>query len=182
MNKAQLFDRLFSITLRQLYRPRKKVYDVSIGRLEVTADTPEQAVEGVIDRVKIALEGTYTPLLIAHRGDAYLIWREPTLKWCYGPLDRSNGPHAQKGRILCVGYESREEVERVVRRHLASNVWDGEEETSTLILNQEDQDRFGEDCRWQKRYKMYKSQGMSDNEAHHAASGRHLNVLQDKDQ
>lgn len=111
----------------------------------------EDAIANTHRRIVRALVGPYDPLVVAFRGKSVLVWRSPDHRWSVNAFQ--TGPEAPEGQPLEATYsglETRDEAERDARLFLAWKTWDGQEETSTILSNPMDQERFMEEVRRRK--------------------------------
>ena len=99
-----------------------------------------------------------------------LIWRDGN-EWVYGHIHEKQYPQG----VHLGGWTSREEVERVARRHLAQMGWDGQEETSDIIDDRKDQEEFGRWAGIQKQFhrqwRILRGAGWNEQEARHILDG-----------
>ncbi|SRR5712692_208106 len=102
-------------------------------------DTQQAADLALLERLRQPFRGDYTPLCLCFRGETAVIWRVRDGEWIYGWL---HDGEAEPSGQTWGGWTSRDEVERVARRHLAENVWKQEETSSPVLTNQEDQEAF----------------------------------------
>lgn len=141
---------------------RRNFYEARIGEASGKGKTLDEAVDDLKKTVKQAFDGDYLPTIISFRGLTGIVWRELQC-WYYKILeagDLSSG--TQKKLWGCTVYESETEAMKRLRSHLADLAHDEEEETSPIILDEEDQERFGKAWRWQKRFQVLKATGMED--------------------
>ena len=132
--------------------------------------TQEQADTALLERIRDRFRGTYEPLYLHFRGNTVLIWRDGN-DWVYGHIHEKRYPEG----VHLGGWTSRDEVERAARRHLAQMGWDGQEETSDIISDQQDQEEFS---RWAsiqkqflKQWRILRRAGWNEQEARHILDG-----------
>jgi hypothetical protein len=132
--------------------------------------TQEQADTALLERIRDRFRGSYDPLYLHFRGNTVLIWRDGN-DWVYGHIHEKHYPEG----VHLGGWTSRDEVERVARRHLAQMGWDGQEETSDIIRDQQDQEEFS---RWAsiqkqflKQWHILRGAGWNEQEARHILDG-----------
>ena len=132
--------------------------------------TQEQADTALLERIRDRFRGSYDPLYLHFRGNTVLIWRDGN-DWVYGHIHEKHYPEG----VHLGGWTSRDEVERVARRHLAQMGWDGQEETSDIISDQQDQEEFS---RWAsiqkqflKQWHILRGAGWNEQEARHILDG-----------
>ena len=132
--------------------------------------TQEEADAALVERIHARFRGSYDPLYLHFRANTVLIWRDGN-EWVYGHIHEKQYPEG----VHLGGWTSREEVERVARRHLAQMGWDGQEETSDIIGERKDQEEF---ARWADIQKQFLRQwrillraGWNEQEARHILDG-----------
>jgi hypothetical protein len=133
-------------------------------------ETQEEADAALLERIRDRFRGSYDPLYLRFRGSTVLIWRDGD-EWVYGHIHEKHYPEG----VHLGGWTSRDEVERVARRHLAQMGWDGQEETSDIMKDQEDQEEFS---RWAsvqkqflKRWRILREVGWNEQEARYILDG-----------
>lgn len=83
------------------------------------------------------------PVMIHYQDHVGLAFWEPGFGWCYCLSHGSSVDN--QARIVCTGYDTREEIERALRRHMAQNI--GGLLGSKLIQSAEDvEDHFAHDA------------------------------------
>jgi hypothetical protein len=132
--------------------------------------TQEQADTALLERIRDRFRGSYDPLYLHFRGNTVLIWRNGN-DWVYGHIHEKRYPEG----VHLGGWTSRDEVERMARRHLAQMGWDAQEETSDIIRDQQDQEEFS---RWAsiqkqflKQWRILRGAGWNEQEARHILDG-----------
>jgi hypothetical protein len=134
------------------------------------AETQEEADAALIERIRDRFRGSYEPLYLRFRGNVVLIWRDGNV-WVYGHIHERRYPEG----VHLGGWTSRDEVERVARRHLAQMGWDRQEETSDIISDRKDQEEFGRWASTQKRFlrqwSILRGAGWNEQEARHILDG-----------
>jgi hypothetical protein len=110
-------------------------------------ETQEAADAALLERIRQRFLGSYEPRCIQWRGHTIVIWRDGSL-WKYGHINEEGEP---TGVTSSGDWQTRDDVERYVRSFLAARQWNGEEETSGVILDGTDQAKF---TIWAKREKM----------------------------
>lgn len=142
-----------------------------IGKAEGTGPDRDSALLALSIRIKGVFNSHYTVYTLGSRGSVGIVWL--TLDgWAYKmamPEEEEEG-RVHWGAILIGG--TQKEAIRALRFQMAQNLWNGEEETSPVILNDvpyslldtHNQESFSRWARWQKRYKEIKasSSGLSD--------------------
>lgn len=117
-------------------------------------------------KIEAALAGSYTPEILAWRGYAILIYREPA-GWCNRLIaDPERG--IVEGRIWGTSYGSREEATAAAQAHLADLGWkeeDGEEPPPFLKDRRLIAD-YQYKARFHARYNFARRRGFSDQDAH----------------
>ncbi|SRR5579884_617422 len=145
----------------------RRYWTAKIGQAEATDDDKNTAIEKLRTLIKRAFDGDYSPHIITYRGYQGIAWRTPH-NWTYKVLD-PDGVQQCEGTLTrlwgCSSYDSEKEVQKHLRFHLAEIAWNGQEETSTIITDAQDQEQFGRNCRWQKRYKELAAAGNLDDTA-----------------
>jgi hypothetical protein len=147
--------------------------------MEGTGETVTKAKQDAARKIEAMLAADYTPKVVAYKGNAFLIWREPTP---YGHISIQSCRIMEKGEMVAplsrgsTTHGGARDVADVVSQymlHLAQEAWDGQEEQSEFLRLRPDLQReFTSWCQWQKRYKEARDKGMSDTAAHYIACGR----------
>jgi hypothetical protein len=133
-------------------------------------ETQEEAYSALLERIRDRFRDSYDPLYLHFRGNTVLIWRDGD-EWVYGHIHEKQHPEG----VHLGGWTSRDEVERAARRHLAQMGWNGQEETSDIISDQQDQEEFS---RWAsiqkqflKQWRILRGAGWNEQEARHILDG-----------
>ncbi len=141
-------------------------WTATLGTLSVSANSSAEARAWIAKEVRAALEGPYTPLVVACDGQSAVIWREPRYGWQYvcNPGDgdlHSAGPFNP----------TRDDAERMARRDLAQRV-DGRRIAAglppigaSLIQHSMDYDRHTHWVHWQEAHHAATQCGLSDAQA-----------------
>jgi hypothetical protein len=121
------------------------------------------------EKIKRALAGDYTPIVIAWRGNAILVHREPT-GWHSSTIVNDDGIRAGhlRGTIYPSG-TTREEAIASATGHVVQMGWkpeDGTEPPEILHRYRKERSDFREWAAFQLRYREAKRRGMNDNDAH----------------
>lgn len=121
-------------------------------------------------KVKVALEGTFTPIRVTVHGLTAFVWRERE-GWCYKIL-RGLKPDESKevlyGCGMMVG--TRDDAERAARAHLAQNLFIKYICTGmSAIINEEDRKDHARWVEWQYCFAAWVDTGMTQDKAHNAA-------------
>jgi len=126
-------------TITQTGRGQNPAYKIEFGHFEARAATQGEALTRLLKKIEKATEGEYRPIMIAFRSEYVIIYRSPTEDWAYmGPMAQGHElKHASTS-----GLKTRDEAERQARFALAQKVWDGNETTSPIITNEQDQKEF----------------------------------------
>jgi hypothetical protein len=125
----------------------------------------EEADNALVNHLRNTYRGDWEPKFLEFRGERVFCWRTPT-DCAYGFI-RGGELQGSTG-----GFDNLEECERYARRHLAHIQFDGEELTSPIITNKEDQKQFMVWSREERfRRRMYKrlgkeGLGYTNNEVH----------------
>jgi hypothetical protein len=143
----------------------RRYWTAKIGGAEATGKTSDQAITALGKTIARVFDGNYTPYALPFRGWLGLAWRSPR-GWEYHFYNVAEEFGPKEGTVFllrsCNGADTEQEVVKRLRAHLADVAWDGEEEASPIIIDEQDQERFGRDARWQKRYRALKATGMED--------------------
>ena len=133
-----------------------------------TGKTVKEAKADAGAKVSAALRGSYTPIILTHRGYAVLVARSPQ-GWDYRTIYSPQDGIAE-GRVwLGSNYETEEDATRSALNHLAQMGWAPGDGTNAPEFVKDKAAR-GEFSRWaefQTRYARAKAAGLNDNEAHH---------------
>ena len=108
--------------------------------------TQEEADAACLEKIRARFRGSYTPLWLSFRGETLLVWRTGD-GWIYGHIREGREPTS----LVMGGWTSRDEAEREARFAVAMAAWDEQEETSD-ILSDEEQERFGD---WARSLKLW---------------------------
>jgi hypothetical protein len=122
------------------------------------------------EKIRKALDGYYSPTVLAHRGWAILVYREPA-GWCWRIiLDAKDGIRA--GKVYAsANDETESDAIRSASRHLAQLGWEASDGTEppAFLRDRADRREFEVWAEFQLRFRKAKAAGMSDNDAHHWA-------------
>lgn len=141
------------------YQARLNDYWYETGR------TKEEALAELLEKIRQALEPDYKPVIIPFRGYYSVVYRHPLYGWLYTPPREDNEPPT---RSRVGNYKSKEDAERAARDHLAIVGWNGEDLTSQIILNEEDQTQFTETVTSEIKRRKLVAEGKTDAEIERA--------------
>ncbi len=134
------------------------------SKVEATGNDAYTAIEALRKVIENAFDGSYTPHMLSFRGHLGIAWRTSE-HWAYMIID-PDGIKKAEGVLTRLRanslYDAEQETHKHLRSHMAQWIWDGQEEQSSLIEDEEDQQRFTSWTRWQKRYKELAATGMND--------------------
>ena len=139
--------------------------------VEGSGKTLREAKADAARQIEQALKGSYTPTIIAHRGWAHLIYREPT-GWHYRNIVTPEG--AREGQVWGSRAATYEEAVAAVQSDLAQLGWQPEDgQTPPEFLKDRKQvSDFRSWTRFQLRYRKVRELGLADsNRCHEIACG-----------
>lgn len=116
--------------------------------------------------IKAALDGSYTPEIIAWRGTGMLVHREPN-GWCYRIITEPDGSTREGPVYGCPNDKDKAAALLAASRHLADQ---GMRETDTeppeFLKDRESRGEFMYKLEFLRRYRKAQRAGMNDNDAH----------------
>ena len=152
-------------------------YRARLEMLEATGPTKFEAQAALFDQVEAALARCRrVPTLIdTLQGVVGVVWADPN-GYCYFISDNKAVAGASiSARGFC-SFNTFEEAERVLRRHLAQWLFDPKKpgDCAWLITHPDDRAQHLDWVRWQRAYSDGKKRGMTDQEARdYATTGPH---------
>jgi hypothetical protein len=131
-------------------------WSARIGGAEGKGSTAGEALLNLQKVIEYAFAEAYPVSVIPYRGSLGVVWKMP-----YGWLGRTMESNERK-RLwgTASGFETEEVALKSIRFDLAQAEWDKQEESSPLIVDEEDQERFGAWARWRKRFADLAATGM----------------------
>jgi hypothetical protein len=154
---------------------RKQHVRVIVHGMEGVGTTKTEAKQDAIQKIEKACEGTWSPLLLVAEPYSIIIYRNMD-GWCSQSISDERGfrDWSRNGSSF-YGNQTRNEVERAVRRHLGDLTMDCEtafaiEDVPAIVENAQDRRDLLRGAAWQRSYKALRAMGYSDFEAHRNAS------------
>jgi hypothetical protein len=135
--------------------------------VEGTGRTVTEAKKDAGKKIEKALEGSYTPQILAWRGYVALVYRDMQGWQSRLIMDPERGVIDGPVHGSHYGDEIKEAVD-AANSNLAQLGWKPEDclECPSILTTREQQSDFRHWCKFQLRYKAAKSAGLNDNEAH----------------
>ena len=136
--------------------------------MDGTGKTVTEAKKNAGAKITAALAGSYTPTILAHRGYAILVWREPDgwrTRLIADPADGIRGDGGGTG--FCPG-DTETDAIRGAQRHLAQLGWthDDGPEAPDFLTDRSDRADFRSWAVFQIRHRAARNYGLSPNDAH----------------
>lgn len=125
------------------FRPN---WTARLGDVEAFGRTKEEAQDRLFAQLKAACTGSFTPVMICHKGYVALLWRDGA-QWCY-TIRAQDVSGAVTCNIHMIGAD-RAIAERKARRHLADYALETcyhPEEAAECIENEQDRREFLATC------------------------------------
>ncbi len=133
-----------------------------------TGKTLKAAKEDAGEKLRAALKGDYSPVILAHRGNVVLVARSPS-GWDFRTIcDADTGPRPGTVHLCGSNYDTQEGALRDAAAHLAQMGWvvaDGTE-SPEFIRDREQRANFERWATFQLRYAKAKATGCTDHESH----------------
>ncbi len=134
---------------------------ITLHGMDGTGRTLTEARRDAGAKIEQALSGSYDPILLPLPNGTIMVgFRTPTEGWAYWFWREGR----LAGGCLC-GITTREELERVMRRHAAQSTEDARYLEHPSCTPRDHQD-FQDHLVWQRRYQDAKARGMTDTDAH----------------
>ena len=122
-------------------------------------------------KLERAMDGSYSPVILRHRGTTCMIWREPT-GWEYR-ISRGEDRQYESLSGQTSACDSRDEAIREAIRHLCLTVFDwrtDSDDAPELMTNREDRREYASLAQTHRafntRYAKAKAAGLSDTDCH----------------
>ncbi len=139
--------------------------------VEGTGRTLTEAKKDAGRKIEESLSGDYTPTVLEWRGNAILVWREPS-GWGHRYIVHDG--KTVEGRVYACCQDTKEEATRSALNSLAQSGWshfDVEDWAPEILRDRADIAEFKSWVKFQRRYRVAQGKGLNDNDAHAYACG-----------
>lgn len=161
----------------------KRIFEYNFGDIRGTSTVSQaQAKQIAMEMAEKALTDSYTPLLIAWKGNTAFIYRQPVSGWAYRIIWKDDQP--KEGRQCHLfgynsGFDNQDACILAVRAHLAQAGWERSDKLAIpAILAPSQANDFISWAQFQLSYKYYESLGFNPEDCH-KLSGGHYWILSD---